>query len=339
MVAKRVGVRLVPLRGSPFNTRSCSQATRATQDIVYRTVDRAGDTTEIPVDNRSPGDSRNVPSPEHFRPARAGETPARRSCESHEPCGGRGGRCRTGGSSVDALREHLARVLAHCRHQHMKRRFNHRIVSIEIGGCLLELPTESRPTGKPRECSVEPGSGRVQTQPSTLEHAFEPRPVPDRNDVGLSLHLGADMLHECVEAHRRVVRPAPRETVVEEYVHDDPGVASAGSGDISQARLERVVAISEPIDGAVECDSDRDAGRYHAIDPPLDEVRADVPGAYLVVVGRQQRVGEEVHGTTTGRSARARSPPAPDRPLRQVRRRLRRRRWCGSPSPTARRAR
>ena len=194
----------------------------------------------------------------------------------------------------------MVRVLAQRRHEHVKRRFYRRIVSIEIDGRLPEPMTEPRPAGKSGEYPIEPGSSRVQTQPSTLEHALEPRPVPDRDDAGLSFHSGADMLDEGIEAHSRVVRPAPRETVVEKHVQDDPGVAPAGSGDICQARLECVVAVRESIDGAVERDPGHDSRWNDAFDSALDEIGADVSGAYLVVVGRQQRVGEEVHGDWPG---------------------------------------
>ena len=194
----------------------------------------------------------------------------------------------------------MVRVLAQRRHEHVKRSFYRRIVSIEIDGRLPEPLTEPRPAGKPGEYPIEPGSGRVQTQPSTLEHALEPHPVPDRDDVGLSLHLGADMLDEGIESHRRVACPAPRETVVEKHVQDDPGVAPAGSGDTCQARLECVVAVRKSIDGAVERDTGHDSRMNDAFDSALDEVGADVSGAHLVVVGRQQRVGEEVHGDWPG---------------------------------------
>ena len=218
-----------------------------------------------------------------------------------EPRGARVGPYRTGRPSIDAVRENMVRVLAQRRHEHVKRSFYHRIVSIEVDGCLREPMTEPRPAGKPGEYPIEPGSGRVQTQPSTFEHTLEPRPVSDRDDVGLSLHLNAELLDEGIEPHRRVVRPAPRETVVEEYVQDDPGVAPAGSGDICQARLECVVAVRESIDGAVECDTGHDSRRNDAFDSALDEVGADVSDTYLVIVGRQQRVGKEVHGDWAGR--------------------------------------
>ena len=198
--------------------------------------------------------------------------------------GARSGPQQTDGSSIDAVREHPVRVREQRRHQHVKRSFNRRIVSIEVGGRLLEPMTESRSVGKPGECPIESGSGRVQSQPSTLEHAVEPRPVPNRDGVGLSFHLSADMLDEDIEIHPRVVHPAPRETVVEEYVHDDPRIAPAGSGDTSEARLECVVTVRESVDGAVECDSGRNSGRNGAFDFALDEVGADVPRAYLVVV-------------------------------------------------------
>lgn len=187
--------------------------------------------------------------------------------------------------SVEEAREHLVHVLAQRRHEHVKRIFHRRIVSVEVGGRLLEPMTEPRPAGKPGEYPIEPGSGRVQSQPSAFEHALEPRPVPDREDAGLSFYSIADVLDEGVQAHRRVVRPASRETVVEEYVHDDPGVAPAGCGDTGQARLECVVAVRESIDGPVERDTGHDRGRDGAFDPALDEVGADVSGEYLVIVG------------------------------------------------------
>ena len=176
-------------------------------------------------------------------------------------------------------------MLADRRHQHVKRGFDRRIVSIQIGARLVELAAESRPAGNPGKDPIESGPGRVQAQPSTFDHAFQPRPVPHRNGVGLSRHLDADMLDEGVETHAGVARPASRKAVVEEYVQEHPGVPAPGRGDAGQTRSERVVGIREPVDGAVERDPGRDAGRNRTVHPAPDEVRADVSGAYLVVVG------------------------------------------------------
>ena len=177
-----------------------------------------------------------------------------------EPGGTRAGPLRIGMASIGAACEHLARMFAQRRHEHVKRSLYRRVVSVEIGGRLLEPIAESRPAGEPREHPIKPGSGRVHTQPPAFKHALEPRPVPDRDDVGLLLHAGADVFDEDIQAYCRVVRPASRKTVVEEYVDDDSRVAPAGSGDIRHACLERVVAIREPIDGAVQRDTRQDSG-------------------------------------------------------------------------------
>ena len=168
--------------------------------------------------------------------------------------------------------------------------------------------TEPRPPSESFEYAVEAGSRGVHTQPSALEHALESFPIANRDEVRLLLHAGADTFDEDVETHRRVAPPAPCEAVVEEDVHDDPGVASAGSGDIGHAGPERVMAIRESIDGAVQCHAGHDPRWRGARDPALDEVGTHVAGANRVVFGGQQRVGEEVHcGAPAG-------DPIPDRP-------------------------
>lgn len=215
-----------------------------------------------------------------------GESPGSERGVILEPCGMGAIRIGPAGlQSIDVVREHLVRVLAQRRHEYVKRVLYRRIVSIEIGGRLPEPMTEPRPAGKPGEHLIEAGSGRVQSQPSTFEHALEPRPIPDRKNAGLPFHLMADVLDEGIQVHRRVARPAPRETVVEEYVHDDPGVAPAGSGDTCQTGLEGRVAVRESVDGPVERDTGHDPGRGDAFNPALDEIGADVSGKYLAVVG------------------------------------------------------
>ena len=238
---------------------------------------------ESPDSGRSP---RNVPRPESLGRNRTGGSWVRRCCVFPEPVGaGSGPHWRIGRISIDAVREHLVHVLAQRGHEHAKRSFNRRVVPIEIGGGLPEPMTVPRPKGQPGERLIEPLSVRVQSQPPTFEHAFEPRPVPDRQELGLSRHPGAYTLDEGVEACRRVVRPAPRQAVVEEHVDDDRRVTPAGSGDARQARLECVVAVGKSIDGAMEHHSGHDSRPGKAFDPALDQVGEYVSGEYLVIVG------------------------------------------------------
>ena len=211
---------------------------------------------------------------------------------------------------------------AQCRHQYMKRSLDLRIVSVEIGARLVEKAAEPRPAGKPGNGLIDAGAGRVQAQPSTVDHAFQPRFVSYRNCIDLPCDPGADMLDEGVEIHPGVVRPATCETVVEEDVQENPGVATTGGGNAVQTRPECMVTVREPVYAAMQRDSGCNAGGNRVGDPALDEVRADVSGTYLVVVGRQQRVREVVHvaapriaGTVTDCPRRQDMSASPDRVL------------------------
>ena len=73
----------------------------------------------IPVDNRSAGDAETS----------CGRMPVVELARWKRRARRWRGPSATGGSSTGVVREHLPRVLAQRRHQHMKRRFNRRIVS------------------------------------------------------------------------------------------------------------------------------------------------------------------------------------------------------------------
>ena len=210
----------------------------------------------------------------------------RRCCASPEPGDASADSHRLAGRiSIDAAREHLVHMLTQRGHQHAKRRVDRRVVSIEVGSSLLEPMAVPGPAGQSGERPLESVSSRVQSQPSTFEHAFEPLPVPDRQELGLPLHPGAHMLGEGIKAYRRVVRPASRQAVVEEHVDDDLGVAPAGSSDTRQARPVCVMAIGKSIDGALERDSGHDSGWGDSLDPAPDQVREHVSGEHLGIIG------------------------------------------------------
>ena len=97
------------------------------------------------------GVSCSVASPESFSSDSSGRTGRRGGAENTEPRGARSGPNRAGRSSIDAVCEHLVRMLAQRGHQQVKRRLDRRIVSIEIGGRLLEAGGRISPDGQARQ--------------------------------------------------------------------------------------------------------------------------------------------------------------------------------------------
>ena len=104
-----------------YNTRTCSQAARETQDIVHGTVDRAGDTTVIPVDNFSAcGSFTAFGHRNRAVEVERGRAWAARGYAILGPRGAVADPDRTGRASIDVAREHPIRVLAQRRHEHVK---------------------------------------------------------------------------------------------------------------------------------------------------------------------------------------------------------------------------